>query len=340
MNHLIDPRLLDHRVTVHLVGVGGNGAQMAACLARLDIAMRALGHPHGLHVTAFDADRVSEANVGRQLYSAADVGRHKALVTIHRLNQFYGLDWEAEPQRYEAYQGRSATGKSADLLISCVDSREARRALHHIAFDAYAGYRYWLDLGNTEATAQVVLGQPGGRHPAAQLRQGLRLPCVTELFRELLDDTMPEDNQPSCSVRMSLASQGLFVNDVAVRFAAQVLYELFSTGRLSAHGVVINLASKRTGPIEVDPRTWARFGYSTESEGETGARYEVTVFADDGDGHEPWDLCLCLGTVEVTADSEREATEKAREELWDDRLDVTSYARFKVRKLGAVAEPA
>lgn len=335
MNHLIDPRLLDHRVTVHLVGVGGNGAQMAACLARLDIAMRALGHPHGLHVTAFDADRVSEANVGRQLYSAADVGRHKALVTIHRLNQFYGLDWEAEPQRYEAYQGRTATGKSADLLISCVDSREARRALHQIAFDAYAGYRYWLDLGNTEATAQVVLGQPGGRHQAAQLLRGPRLPCVTELFRELLDDTVPEDNQPSCSVRMSLASQGLFVNDVAVRFAAQMLYELFSTGRLSAHGVVINLASKRTGPIEVDLRTWARFGYASESE---DARYEVTVFADDGDAQDTGERCL--GTVEVTAGSEEEATDKAHEALWDDRLDVTCYPRFKVRKLGAVAEPA
>jgi hypothetical protein len=34
MEHLIDPSLLDRRVIVHLVGVGGNGAQMAACLAR------------------------------------------------------------------------------------------------------------------------------------------------------------------------------------------------------------------------------------------------------------------------------------------------------------------
>lgn len=335
MEHLIDPRLLDHRVTVHLVGVGGNGAQMAACLARLDIAMRALGHPHGLHVTAFDADRVSEANVGRQLYSTADIGRHKALVTVHRLNQFYGLDWEAEPQRYETYQRRSASGKAADLLISCVDSRAARRTLHQIAFDANAGYRYWLDLGNSESTAQVVLGQPCGRHQKAQPSRGPRLPCVTELFGELLDDGAPEDNQPSCSVRMSLASQGLFVNDVAVRFAAQMLYELFSTGRLSAHGVVINLDSKRTGPIEVDPRTWARFGHASESE---QARYEITVFADDGDPQDPEQLCL--GSIEVTADSEGEATEMAHEALWDDRLDVTCFPRFKVRKLSAVAQPA
>ena len=56
MEHLIEPRLLQRRVRVHLVGVGGNGAQMAARLARLDVAMRALGHPAGLHVTAFDSD--------------------------------------------------------------------------------------------------------------------------------------------------------------------------------------------------------------------------------------------------------------------------------------------
>ncbi|MBI5720656.1 MAG: PRTRC system ThiF family protein [Burkholderiales bacterium] len=259
MEHCIAAELLDKRVTIHLVGVGGNGAQMAACLARLDIAMRALGHPYGLHVSAFDADRVSEANVGRQLYSAADVGRHKAIVTLHRLNQFYGLDWVAVPRRYEDAQQMNQFDRGADILISCVDSRAARRLLHRMAFDTYAGYRYWLDLGNTEATAQVILGQPPGRRSSAA--QPLRLPCVTELFPELLDPDAADDNRPSCSVRMSLASQGLFVNDVTVRFAAQMLYELFSKGRIAAHGVVVNLDSKRSGPIEVDPRTWERFGF-------------------------------------------------------------------------------
>ena len=258
MEHIIVPDLLDKRVEVHLVGVGGNGAQMAACLARLDIAMRALGHPHGMHVSAFDAGRVSEANVGRQLYSAADIGQHKAIVTVHRLNQFYGLDWSAVPQRYETAQEVRPYGRGADILISCVDSRAARQQLHRLAFDRYADFRYWLDLGNTESTGQVVLGQPANRH--ADHADADRLPCVTELFPELLDVDLPDDDRPSCSVRMSLASQGLFVNDVAVRFAAQLLYELFSRGRIAAHGVVVNLESKRSGPIEVDTGTWARFG--------------------------------------------------------------------------------
>lgn len=258
MEHLIDPALLDRRVSIHLVGVGGNGAQMAACLARLDIAMKALGHPHGLHVSAFDADRVSEANVGRQLYSPADIGRHKAIVTIHRLNQFYGLDWIAHPVRYDAFETNRYSPLSADILISCVDSRAARRTLHEAVFDGGGHYRYWLDLGNTEANAQVVLGQGPGR---AKGEGSQRLPCVTELFPELLDANLPDDNRPSCSVRVSLASQGLFINDVAVRFAAQLLYELFSKGRLCQHGVVVNLESKRAGPIDVDPRTWERFGF-------------------------------------------------------------------------------
>lgn len=262
MEHLIDPVLLDKRVQIHLVGVGGNGAQMASCLARLHIAMLALGHPYGLYVSAFDADRVSEANVGRQLYSPSDVGRYKAVVTIHRLNQFYGLDWEAVPCRYEDFRREGFGGPGADLIVSCVDTREARQRIHARVFDGSARYLYWLDLGNTEATAQVVLGQAPRRWTQKPLAgQSPRLPCVTELFPELLNAGVPEDNTPSCSVRMSLASQGLFINDVAVRFAAQLLYELFSNGRIAQHGVVVNLASKRSGPIEVDPVAWERFGY-------------------------------------------------------------------------------
>ena len=60
MEHRIANELLTKRVHVHLAGVGGNGAQMAACLARLDLAMRALGHPYGLFVTAIDDDVVTE----------------------------------------------------------------------------------------------------------------------------------------------------------------------------------------------------------------------------------------------------------------------------------------
>jgi PRTRC genetic system ThiF family protein len=270
MEHLIPSRLLEKRVEIHLVGLGGNGAQMAACLARLDLAMKALGHPYGLHVTAFDGDRVSEANVGRQVYSSADVGQLKSIVTIHRLNQFYGLDWTAQPHRYE--QVGCDARSSPDLVVSCVDTRSARRAVHERLFDGGERGCYWLDLGNSEATAQVVLGE---KVRSSRYDQGTicpRLPCVTELFPELLDASVADDDAPSCSMRISLASQGLFVNDVAVRFAAQLLYELFSSGRIRHHGVLINLDSKRCAPIDIDPLAWKRFGYvPSEQNAETVA---------------------------------------------------------------------
>lgn len=248
--HRICRELLTRRAIIHLAGVGGNGAQMAGCLARLDIAMRALGHPAGLHVHAFDPDTVSEANVGRQLYSSADVGSHKAVVTISRLNHFFGLDWDASVHPIEqAWHGEHGYAqREADILISCVDTRAARRKMHAYLFSGQR-YLYWMDLGNREHDAQVVLGQPPSR--ALPLDAPGRLRCVTERYAELMDETVPEDGTPSCSLRMSLVSQGLFINDVAARYAAQLLYELFSTGGLDTHGVVCNLKTKRSVPIQI-----------------------------------------------------------------------------------------
>ncbi|WP_395401043.1 PRTRC system ThiF family protein [Pseudoduganella sp. UC29_106] len=259
LEHRIDQHLLDHRVSVHLAGVGGNGAQMASCLARLDIAIRALGHPHGLFVQAFDPDVVSEANVGRQLFSPSDVGGSKTFITMTRLNHFYGLDWEAQATTIEEYWNRRSLrwGRDGDILISCVDSRAARRRIHEHLFSGER-YRYWLDLGNTEHGGQAVLGTPQASRSGTDGIHIPRLPCVTELYPELLDTAISEDNAPSCSVRLSLAAQGLFVNDIVVRHAAQLLYELFSCGRLTAHGVVCNLDTKRSVPMAIDPQTWER----------------------------------------------------------------------------------
>lgn len=56
-NYLVNPQ---HPVTVNLIGAGGTGSQVLTCLARLDVALRGLGHP-GLFVTLYDPDIVTEA---------------------------------------------------------------------------------------------------------------------------------------------------------------------------------------------------------------------------------------------------------------------------------------
>lgn len=99
--HYTDRYLLNphHPVTVFVIGAGGTGSQVATNLARMSIALQALGHP-GLHVTVFDPDTVTEANIGRQLFSESELGLNKAVALVTRINRFFGFSWEAKGQCY------------------------------------------------------------------------------------------------------------------------------------------------------------------------------------------------------------------------------------------------
>ena len=74
-NYLLSPQ---HPVTVFVIGAGGTGSQVVTNLARMNKALQSLGHV-GLHVTVFDPDTVTEANIGRQLFSESEIGLNKAM---------------------------------------------------------------------------------------------------------------------------------------------------------------------------------------------------------------------------------------------------------------------
>lgn len=103
--HYTDRYLLNphHPVTVFIIGAGGTGSQVATNLARMSIALQALGHP-GLHVTVFDPDTVTEANIGRQLFSESELGLNKAVALVTRINRFFGFSWEAKGQCYPSFR--------------------------------------------------------------------------------------------------------------------------------------------------------------------------------------------------------------------------------------------
>lgn len=242
---LMPAKWVNERVNVAVIGAGGNGAQMLGALARLDIAMRALGHPAGLAVTAYDGASVREANVGRQAFFPCDIGINKAVVAINRINMAYGFRWTAVPSF-------DWGPLPCDLVISCVDTRRARREIARRLEQRTDAA--WLDLGNEESTGQVVLGfrEAGVQH----------LPFVTDLFPELKQEPDHEDNAQSCSLAISLASQGLYINDFVSRIAAHILYRLFSRAALHWHGAMVNLDSLRMTPIAIDEKVWKRFGWS------------------------------------------------------------------------------
>lgn len=253
MDHHLHPELLTSQVDIALVGVGGNGSQMLTGLARLNHAITALGHP-GLSVTAYDDDQVSASNVGRQLFSRADVGLNKAVVLVHRVNTFFGADWQAVPQRF----GQGLMSKSsAHIVISCVDSKSARRDIADTIRHQqdYQRPHYWLDLGNREADGQVVLGEPRSENHSGE---GQRLPTVIELFPEIADTGTPEDNTPSCSLAEALERQELFINQAVATSALQLLWQLFRFGKIDWHGAFVNLKTGHVRPLMVDPDGWER----------------------------------------------------------------------------------
>lgn len=260
MEHFIIPDLLQRKVRIVVVGAGGTGSHVINGLVQLHTALLALGHPAGLHVTAFDDDTVSESNVGRQAFAWSDIGANKASVLINRLNQAFGLDWEACPERI----GVSQTGRlrmRPDLVIGCVDNRLARKAIA-----STFGYGYWLDIGNNQNDGQVILGEIGeGPYVTWRGKKRLRLPTVADLLPEAVDERLDQtDDQPSCSLADALEKQSLFINRAMALHALNLLWKLFRLARLEAHGVFVNLATDRSSPLMIDPEAWGRFGYQVK----------------------------------------------------------------------------
>ena len=252
MRHNVNRRLLQGRVKVLLVGAGGTGSQVLSGLARLHTALVALGHPGGLEVHCCDNDRVSPSNIGRQLFSPADVGIHKATVLIHRLNAYYGLNWKAHPVLVNDMKL-----KSFDIVIGAVDTKQARRDIHTFSTEVNAAY--WLDFGNLQHDGQVIIGEPMRKNEKPGERP-MRLPTVTDLFPSLLDASIPEsDDVPSCSLAEALEKQDLFINQTIATFGLQLLWTLFRNAGIDHSVYFVNLQSGMVVPMQVDKEAWKRF---------------------------------------------------------------------------------
>ena len=255
-NYLINPT---NPVTVNLIGAGGTGSQMLTNLARMNQSMLALDHP-GLMVTVYDDDVVTEANLGRQLFAHSEVGLPKAVALINRINRFFGTNWKAVTKRFDldTVDDFSQDGK-ANLFITCVDTATARFAIAEILgyfkLSTYQRNRplYWMDLGNSRNTGQVVLSTIGHlKQPASEKFYPIgNLPFVTETFKDLLETADATDNTPSCSLAEALTKQDLFINSTLANMGSSLLWQLFREGMLFNRGFFMNLQDYRTQPLKV-----------------------------------------------------------------------------------------
>lgn len=236
---------------VAVVGCGGTGSALIGGLPFLHQALTAMGHP-GLHVVVADGDTVSATNCVRQPFSESEIGLFKSTVLVNRLNLFWGLNWQASTE----YVTRKSEG-NVDILISCVDTRSARSEI--VRSPLFKNCAYWLDLGNTAAGGQFVLGQPRNNRNRSTPH---RLPSVVELFPEIADGTLDRDDDlPSCSAIEALERQEPFINQALAYQALAMLARLFRYGEISYQGGFVDLRSGRMAPIPASGRETAqKFG--------------------------------------------------------------------------------
>lgn len=237
-------------MNIAVIGAGGTGSQMLTGLARMCVALDSLGMPTP-SITVYDPDKVSTANIGRQLFPASDVGTFKAEALVQRFNAYFGLCWEAKNQCFDRCD------YSTGMIVSCVDKRSSRK---HIQEALNGSSVYWLDTGNMAHAGQAILGNAdyASSSPQRRKKYGL-MPTVADLFPEIVDDTLPEDDTPSCSLAEALEKQDLLVNQVVATHALEILWQLYRYGEIEYHGFFMDVQRFSLTPLPIDPDIWKRY---------------------------------------------------------------------------------
>lgn len=223
-----------HALSITVIGCGGTGSILLQHLARMNTALIAQGKK-GIVVTCIDDDLVTLANRGRQLFTVSDVGRHKSVVMIERINRFYGTNWIAIPQRFNI-ELSYIDSLPGNVIISCVDNVKSRKEIYnYIANCSLNRYHesisnlYWIDTGNRKDYGQVVLSS-----------ETPKLSNVLEMFPNMEKDEA-NDNTPSCSLAEALTKQDLFINSHIALIAADILWMLTQKDTITWRGAFVNL---------------------------------------------------------------------------------------------------
>lgn len=229
-----DPNFHVDRIV--LVGAGGTGAQWARSIARMliDLRARRMDAPEFVIV---DPDRVEMKNVGRQLFTVADVGHFKAEILARRFNLALGLEviWCNElftAKRFireERYRSHVPT-----LWCGAVDNHQARQELASVGYLPVKHQNIWIDAGNWATGGQVIIGNTDQPHKVQIRRDSLGkaetswLPIASLLFPSLLEPepapTVPAD--ASCADLLMAGEQHLLINDMMALAAASYTFKL------------------------------------------------------------------------------------------------------------------
>jgi len=228
----------DYPLTISIVGTGGTGSNVVVSLAKICLALHALGKVL-LSVRVYDGDIITEANIGRQLFFKHDIGRRKSDVLVERINRSYGFSWLSKGNYPEEIDS------AANITISCVDTIKSRKAIikalkenlkrnNHTWMVPY----YLIDNGNGLDYGQVIISTVQDiPQPKSKYITHKSLPDIFSLYK-----TIKEDNTtPSCSLREALNKQDIMINNFTSDISCQIVWQMLTKYYLDKFQYFINL---------------------------------------------------------------------------------------------------
>jgi len=248
---LLTLRLPRHeRVSIRLIGCGGTGSHLATGLGALTREL--IDRGQACDLVFIDGDKVEAKNVGRQLFSAGDVGRFKAEVLARRVGAAFNLPALALSRHVSTAKELTHKDRhdSLDVLIGAVDNPAARAHIAGAMKEAH-GDLWVIDAGNENHSGQVLLGNIADiRMLRGAVALGMldRLPAPYLVMPDLVETPKASKRAASCAEATAAGEQGLMVNRMMAAWALAMLHDLL-LGTLNYFGVWVNL---QTGGV----RTW------------------------------------------------------------------------------------
>lgn len=247
------PDALAKRVAITLVGCGGTGSHIASGLASLVMALGERGV--STDVLFIDPDVVEPKNIGRQLFSLADLGRPKAEVLASRLNAAFGSRVGCAVRPIDALD-TFLVDDAFSLVIGAVDNAPAR-AMIAKQVEKARGKLWHLDCGNENHSGQIVLGNTAlasDLKGAVALGMIDRLPAPHLVYPDLIKAPKQKGRgkAPSCAELTAAGEQGLMVNRMVASWACALLSDLLLARKLQYFGVAFDLAWGSTRAYTLD----------------------------------------------------------------------------------------
>lgn len=248
--HFVMPQF--DAVNLVLVGCGGTGSHLASGLGALAVELKARNL--AVSLSFVDHDTVEPKNVGRQLFTPADIGRNKAHVLAERITSAYRLPvnvFDKPIQDLDLVLTKTAT---LNLLVGAVDNHAARRALHDSVAGA-DGKLFWLDCGNENHSGQIVLGNVVDARNfkrSVQMHMLGALPAASLVYPEIVKaPKRPIGRTPrnaSCAELTAAGEQSLMINRLVAAWALSLLHDFLIARAVTYFALALNA---RTGGTRV-----------------------------------------------------------------------------------------